>query len=122
MSKIFFGVDMSEKTKFKVCKTDLGMDKVYPEGSIVSLDANEDWVDDLCERGILVPVYDPFAEAEAEAEAESEAERLRAEETERLNAEAAEKAIAEEEARLKAEAEEKAKTESQKSQGKKGKN
>lgn len=42
-----------KKTKFKVCKTDLGMDKVYPEGSVVELDAREGWVQQLITEGNL---------------------------------------------------------------------
>lgn len=49
-----------EKTKFKVCKTDLGMDKVYPEGSIVELDENQPWVQKLIRSGNIEHYYDPM--------------------------------------------------------------
>lgn len=73
--KNVLGTVMSEKQKFKVCKTDLGMDKVYPEGSVVELDVSQDWVQELIYSGNLVPVRE-----ETEGVKDEETERLREEE------------------------------------------
>lgn len=72
---------MSGKTKFKVCKTDLGMDKIYPEGSIVELDTNEKWVMDLVLAGNLVPVVE--GKKESEKRGSGETEKVKEEETKR---------------------------------------
>ena len=80
---------ISKKQKFKVCKTDLGLDKVYPEGSIVEFDENADWVDELVLSGNLKPVREETERLreEEKLKAEAEAKRLNDEETERLREE-----------------------------------